>query len=120
MKLLLLTLCVCLTVATALVPRRSRNRDEFSKKDPELLKLASNKRVFRDDKVEMKSARMPRDLPKPKTASPQHADIEHKHFDTRLNHFDEADQRLVEFVSYVTILWAMTISERFSRGRITS
>lgn len=99
MKLILLSLCLCLTVATALVPRRTRNREEFSKKDEELLKLASYTRVFKDDVIPMKSARLTKDMVKPKL-SPRHADIEVKQFVTRLDHLTQADQRTVEFVSF--------------------
>lgn len=99
MKIFLLSLCLCLTVATALVPRRTRSREEFSKKDEELLKLASYKRVFKDDSVPMKSARLAKDMVKPKL-SPRHADIEIKEFQTRLDHLSQNDQRTVEFVSY--------------------
>lgn len=99
MKLILLSLCLCLTVATALVPRRTRNREEFSKKDEELLKLASNTRVFKDEAIPMKSARLTKDMVKPKL-SPRHADIEVKQFITRLDHLTQADQRTVEFVSF--------------------
>lgn len=98
MKIFLLSLCLCLTVATALVPRRTRNREEFSKKDEELLKLASNKRVFKDEPVPMKSARLTKDMVKPKV-SPRHADIEIKNFETRLDHLSPTDLRTVEFVS---------------------
>lgn len=101
MKLFLLTLCLCLTVATALVPRRTRNREEFSKKDEELLKLASNKRVFKDQPIPMKSAKLTKEAMKPKP-SPRHSDIEVKPFQTRLDHLSQTDLRTVEFVSYVT------------------
>lgn len=96
MKLILLSLCLCLTVATALTPRRTRNREEFSKKDAELLKLASNTRVFKDEAIPMKSAKLTKDMVKPKR-SPRHADIEVKQFVTRLDHLTQADQRTVEF-----------------------
>lgn len=99
MKLFLLSLCLCLTVATALVPRRTRNREEFSKKNEELLKLASNKRVFKDDTTPMKSARLTKDIVKPKP-SPRHAEIEIKNFETRLDHLTPNDLRTVTFVSY--------------------
>lgn len=100
MKIFLLSLCLCLTVATALVPRRTRNREEFSKKDEDLLKLASFKRVFKDETIPMKSARLTRDMVKTKP-TPRHSDIEVKQFTTRLDHFTQADQRTVEFVSFI-------------------
>ncbi len=98
MKIFFLSLCLCLTVATALVPRRFGDRQEFSKKDEELLKLASNKRVFKDEPIPMKSARLTKDAVKSKP-SPRHADIEEKQFVTRLDHLTASDQRTVEFVS---------------------
>lgn len=97
MKIFLLSLCLCLTVATALVPRRTTNRERFSKDDEEIMKLASNKRVFKDVPVPMKSARLTKDMVKPQKIAPRHADIEIKQFTTRLDHFTAADQRTVEF-----------------------
>lgn len=99
MKIFLLSLCLCLTVATALVPRRTRNREEFSKKDEELLKLASNKRVFKDESVPMKSAKLTKDMVKPKP-TPRHGEIEIKDFETRIDHLSQTDLRTVTFVSY--------------------
>lgn len=99
MKLFLLSICLCLAVATAVVPRRTRNREQFSKKDEQLLKLASNKRVFKDEPVPMKSARLTKDMVRPKV-TPRHADVEVKNFQTRLDHLTPTDQRTVDFVSY--------------------
>lgn len=96
MKLFLLTICVCLTVAAAVVPRR--DRAQFSKKDEEILKLASFKRVFKDEPVAMKSAKLTKDMVKSKI-TPRHADIEVKQFQTRLDHLTPTDQRTVDFVS---------------------
>lgn len=100
MKLFLLSLCLFLTVATALVPRRTRNRDEFSKKDEEILKLASYKRVFKsNDTIPMRSAKLTRDVLNQKP-SPRHSEIEIKQFETRLDHLSSTDLRTVEFVSF--------------------
>lgn len=96
MKLFLLSICLCLAVATAVVPRRTRNREQFSKKDEQLLKLASNKRVFKDEQVPMKSARLTKDMVRPKV-TPRHADVEVKNFQTRLDHLTPTDQRTVDF-----------------------
>lgn len=96
MKIFLLSIFLCLTLAAASAPRRTRNRETFSKKDEELLKLASFKRVFKDEPVPMKSAKLTKDMLRTKT-TPRHADIEIKQFQTRLDHLTPTDQRMVEF-----------------------
>lgn len=100
MKIILLSLFLFLSVATALVPRRFGGREEFSKKNEELLKLASNKRVFKNDtSIPMRSAKMNKDMLNRKP-SPRHGDIEIKQFVTRIDHFSQTDTRTVEFVSF--------------------
>lgn len=100
MKIFLLSLCLVVTVVAAGLPRSfNRNRNDFSKNDEELLKLAGTRRFIRNDTIPMRSAKFPKPFNQEKI-SIRHGDTHLEHFSTRLDHFSATDTRMVEFVSF--------------------